>query len=194
MARFAAEGSSEPQLLLASLLVAAGAGAGWQLASLVSPLELPQAVAAFHSLVGVAAVTAAVGEYLKSAASSPLDAGATVALAAAVFIGGVTTTGSVVAFAKLAELVGPAPFVLPQKNAVNLALLGACLAATANLLAPGLTPLGPVQSLASLTVASSVLGALLTSSVGGADMPVVITVLNSYVFVSSIKKKKIAML
>ena len=85
---------------------------GWLLADKVSPIELPQTVAAFHSLVGAAAVAAAIGEF---ALHNPTDLGSLVALSAAVFIGGVTTTGSLVAFGKLNGSLSSSPLNLPAK-------------------------------------------------------------------------------
>ena len=142
--------------------------------------------AAFHSLVGVAAAATAVAEVLHAtsaaaATGAPLD-GALVAVAAlATFVGGVTATGSVVAFAKLAGLVSSAPLALPGRDAINLALAGssAGLAAAGAAGAAG-GGVDAVAALGGIGAASGLLGAHLTASIGGADMPVVITVLNSY--------------
>ena len=73
------------------------------MASKVGPTELPQTVAAFHSLVGVAAMAGAAGEYLGNVGE--LDAGTMSAIYLATFIGGITFTGSVVAFSKLAGMM-----------------------------------------------------------------------------------------
>jgi NAD(P) transhydrogenase len=179
-------GADATQVAESLAILGAGGAVGWGVAGRVSPIELPQTVAAFHSLVGVAAVAAAVGEYLASSSAGGggglLDAGALTALSAAVFIGGVTTTGSLVAFGKLSEMLPSKAVALPAKDAVNLGLLGACGLAAASVVGVGGVDglLDPTLALGGMAAASGLLGALLTSSVGGADMPVVITVLNSY--------------
>lgn len=163
----------------------AGAAIGAVLGSKVGPTELPQTVAAFHSLVGLAAMAGAAGEYFSSAGS--LDMGTMGAIYLATFIGGVTFAGSIVAFGKLSGMMDSSPLQLPGRDAINLAMLTTCAAGMAAFLAPELlssTGMDPTSvTLASLGVAaavSSVLGYHLTASIGGADMPVVITVLNSY--------------
>lgn len=93
----AAAGSVQgEQFAFAAALLGGGGAVGWKVASKVSPIELPQTVAGFHALVGVAAVAAAMGEYLAYGASSSseqLGVGSLVALCCAVVIGGITTTG-----------------------------------------------------------------------------------------------------
>jgi NAD(P) transhydrogenase len=175
-------GASPAQFAEAAALLVGGGSVGWLLADKVSPIELPQTVAAFHSLVGAAAVAAAIGEF---ALHNPTDLGSLVALSAAVFIGGVTTTGSLVAFGKLNGSLSSSPLNLPAKDAINAALFAASLA-SAGAIATGAS-IGGLDSittsyaaLAGLAGLSGVLGWSLTGSVGGADMPVVITVLNSY--------------
>lgn len=84
------------QFALAAALLGGGGAVGWKVASKVSPIELPQTVAGFHALVGVAAVAAAIGEYLahrSSTSAEELGVGSLVALCSAVVIGGITTTG-----------------------------------------------------------------------------------------------------
>ena len=89
----AAAAAGPDQFGAAALLLGGGGAVGWGLAGRVGPLELPQTVAAFHSLVGLAAVAAAAGEYLAATGGGGgLGAGALVALSLAVVIGGVTTT------------------------------------------------------------------------------------------------------
>ena len=165
-------------------LMAVGGSVGFGLAGRVGPTELPQTVAAFHSLVGVAAVATAIGEYLGPAGAA-MGPGALVTTSLATFIGAVTATGSLVAFGKLAELLPSKPFILPAKQVVNAGLLATVLGLTAAV-ATGASAFGldaaatSQYSLYAVAGLSAVLGALLTASIGGADMPVVITVLNSY--------------
>jgi NAD(P) transhydrogenase len=170
----------------AGLLGGVGAAVGSALASQVGPTELPQTVAAFHSLVGIAAMTGAAGEFLGN--SGDLAIGTLSSIYLATFIGGVTFSGSLVAFGKLSGMMDSAPLQLPGRDQLNLGMLGACVLGMGAFLSPELA-----SSLASMdaetlqlgslgiaAVVSSVLGWHLTASIGGADMPVVITVLNSY--------------
>lgn len=163
-----------------------GAGVGAVVASGVGPTELPQTVAAFHSLVGLAAMSGAAGEFLAN--SGDLATGTLSSIYLATFIGGVTFAGSIVAFGKLAGMMKSAPLQLPGRDQLNIGMLAVCALGMATFLNPGiasdLTSMDPeVLRLSSLGVVgalSSVLGWHLTASIGGPDMPVVITVLNSY--------------
>lgn len=177
----AMEGASVTAFEQAGLLGGIGASVGTALASGVGPTELPQTVAAFHSLVGLAAMAGAAGEFLDS--GDLLGAGTLTAIYLATFIGGVTFAGSVVAFGKLSEMMSSAPFQLPGRDAVNLGLLGLCVAGLVAFLNPaaaaaiaGIAP-GAIQlgSLALAAAVSSVLGFLLVAAISGADTPVVIT-------------------
>merc|ERR1719336_505840 len=146
-----------------------GAGVGFK----VEPIALPQTVAAFHSLVGLAAMVTSIASYqahptvgcnLHNVASVVGD-----------FIGGVTLAGSLVAFGKLDGRMDSAALSLPGKNLINVAALTAQVGLGAQFLtAGGLSPLWATAAL------SNVMGYHLVASVGGADMPVCITVLNSY--------------
>jgi NAD(P) transhydrogenase len=157
-----------------------GGGIGAVIAKKMAITDLPQLVAAFHSLVGLAAVTTSFADYIQHADSAASLASVhSVALYLATFIGGVTLTGSVVAFGKLHGLLSSKALGLPGRNAFNLAL------GLANVGAMGyfVTNPGYAEGLACLGLSAStsfVLGAHMTASIGGADMPVVITVLNSY--------------
>jgi H+-translocating NAD(P) transhydrogenase len=163
-----------------------GAAIGAVLASNVGPTELPQTVAAFHSLVGLAAMAGAAGELLGG--HGDLAPGTLSAVYLATFIGGVTFAGSIVAFGKLSGMMNSAPLKLPVRDQFNLAMVATSALGMAAFLNPALASsfadMDPetirVVSLALVSVISSVLGWHLTASIGGADMPVVITVLNSY--------------
>ena len=159
-------------LSLGALLTAGGA-AGYVVAGGVGPAELPQTVAAFHSLVGIAAVATAVGEFLAHAEELGVGGGAAAVLAAVV--GGVTFSGSIVAYSKLAGLTSSSP--LAKNDLINGALLIGALGAGGLAVSQGVTM---APALAASGALSAVLGYFLVSSIGGADMPVVITVLNSY--------------
>ena len=170
----------------AGILGGTGAAIGTALASKVGPTELPQTVAAFHSLVGIAAMAGAAGEFLGH--SGDLAVGTLSSIYLATFIGGVTFSGSLVAFGKLAGVLDSAPLQLPGRDQLNLAMLGACTLGMGAFLSPdlsaGLLSMDAeslrLGSLGMAAAISSVLGWHLTASIGGADMPVVITVLNSY--------------
>jgi H+-translocating NAD(P) transhydrogenase len=179
----AAGGASTIAFQQVGLLGAAGAAVGGVVASGVGPTELPQTVAAFHSLVGLAAMAGAAGEFLGSDA---LGQGTLSAIYLATLIGGITFSGSIVAFGKLAGMMSSAPLNLPGRDYLNLGMLAICALGFGAFLDPAL--LGSVMdvsttqvaSLGMLGVVSALLGWHLTASIGGADMPVVITVLNSY--------------
>ena len=167
-----------------ALLGGVGATAGAAVASRVGPTELPQTVAAFHSLVGLAAMAGAAGEYLGNAGN--LDAGTLTAIYLAVFIGGITFTGSIIAFSKLAGMMNSSPLQLPGRDQLNIGMAGMIALGMAAFLNPALvdsTGIDPdtvqLSSLSFSAFASSILGLHLVASIGGPDMPVVITVLNS---------------
>lgn len=159
--------------------MAVGGAAGHYIGHRVEPTSLPQTVAAFHSLVGFAASSAAIGDYLNCASPADLDKIHQSSIFLANVIGSVTTTGSLVAFAKLDGRLDSTPLRHPARDQVNMGLGAATLGAGAVFMGgpeagTGLAALG-----ASLTT-SGILGWHMTASIGGADMPVVITVLNSY--------------
>jgi len=164
------------------LLIGGGAAVGLGIASQVGPTELPQTVAGFHSLVGLAAVGTAIGEFLLRRAAAGGAHGMTPVAAAAIyaatFLGGLTVTGSLVAFGKLQGLLSGRPSSLPARDLINGLLLVLNAVALVTLVRNPMTALG-MKLMAFATASSAFLGAHLTSSIGGADMPVVITCLNS---------------
>lgn len=153
-----------------------GGAVGAVVAKRMAITDLPQMVAAFHSLVGLAAVTSAVSSYM---AGGDMDGVHMTSTFLATFIGAVTLTGSGVAFGKLHGVLPSKPLNLPGKNAINLALLAGNVAAGAAFFTTG-DPTTGVAALAATTGLAGVMGAHMTASIGGADMPVVITLLNSY--------------
>jgi len=167
-------------------LVAVAAAVGVTVADKVGPTELPQTVAAFHSLVGLAATATAVGEYIQHSNGYSLNTGELVATFLATFIGSITTTGSLVAFGKLSgRLSGGSSGSGALSKLVNLLLLLCVggLSVTSVLshenawFLYGINDLNVIYVVAAL---SSLLGATLTLSIGAADTPVLITLLNSY--------------
>merc|ERR1711990_141988 len=170
--------------VLTQMAVCAGAGGilGTGIAKKIEITDLPQLVAAFHSLVGMAAMLTCFATYLDHYPGFATDPAATMiksALFLGTYIGGVTFTGSLIAYGKLNGNLNSNPLMLPGRHAINGGLLAANAGAMGYFL---MTPeLGMGMGMLSTTAAlSSVMGVTLTMAIGGADMPVVITVLNSY--------------
>jgi len=156
-----------------------GAGAGYYIADNVEGTSLPQAVAAFHSLVGFAAVGTAVGDYMAHAGSSHCDGVFLGSVALATAIGGVTATGSIIAFGKLNGNLDSSALALPMRDPLN-AVMAASMFGCMGLLSTNPSYGVGMAALGGTTAISGALGLHMTASIGGADMPVVITVLNSY--------------
>merc|ERR1712166_1650992 len=160
-----------------------GAGIGYYVADNVEGTSLPQAVAAFHSLVGFAAVATAVGDYMHHASDPALmahmDGVHLGAVGLATAIGGITATGSIIAFAKLNGNMGSQALSLPGRDLLNLGMATGMLGCMGTLMTNPSYTVG-MGALGGTTALSGALGLHMTSSIGGADMPVVITVLNSY--------------
>jgi H+-translocating NAD(P) transhydrogenase subunit beta len=166
--------------ILVALGIALGGGAGSVIARRVAMTAMPQLVAAFHSLVGMAAVLVAAGALY---APSAFDIGSVgdihkaslVEMSLGVAIGAITFTGSVIAFLKLDGRMSGAPILLPLRHIINIALLAALLYLIVTF----------VQTESRLTfwivtLAAFLIGILIIIPIGGADMPVVISMLNSY--------------
>eukprot|EP01038_Epipyxis_sp_PR26KG_P005384 gene5384-7464_t len=176
------------EFLLISALAISGGYFGLRISKDVSPTELPQTVAGFHSLVGIAATLTAIGEYTEKSFGYDMSVGELIATFLAVFIGSVTTTGSIVAYNKLNNENDSKKFELDFKNEINLGLVSAIgvLSATSIFIHNQDIFIGLSNSLSDTSVIyivsllSGILGYLLTSSIGAADTPVVITLLNSY--------------
>jgi NAD(P) transhydrogenase subunit beta len=157
-----------------------GGAIGTYIALKIQMTALPQLVAAFHSLVGLAAVCVATAaftfpESYGIGVRGSIHRGSLVEMALGMAIGAITFTGSVVAFAKLQGLVTGRPLVFPGQHLVN-AALGALLVVLIALFVSTEAP--PAFWL--LLLVSLALGFLLIVPIGGADMPVVISMLNSY--------------
>merc|ERR1712151_427168 len=169
-------GMPGPEVYPALGLIAGGAAVGLGVGGSVSPMALPQTVAAFHALVGAAAVSTCLASFMVQPHCS---IGHKVGAMLGNYIGGVTFTGSLIAFAKLNGNMGSKPFNLPNKNMLNVGMAGAH-AAMLGLFCTDVS-LGVGTGLMYATTAlSSVLGVHLVGSVGGGDMPCCVTVLNSY--------------
>ncbi|MGD2020749.1 MAG: NAD(P)(+) transhydrogenase (Re/Si-specific) subunit beta, partial [Thiohalocapsa sp.] len=131
--------------------------------------------AALHSFVGMAAVLVAIGTFINRAQAGTLNALLMGELSAGVVIGAITFTGSVIAFAKLQGIMSGAPIKFKGQH-----LLNAAIAAVTVLLAVEFALTGDVWALILMTLLAFVLGGTLIIPIGGADMPVIISMLNSY--------------
>ena len=165
---------------LALILAAMGIGAaiGLDRAKKVEMTGMPELIAMLHSFVGLAAVL--VG-WNSSVEKTPYPVIHDVEVAIGVFIGAVTFTGSIVAFLKLSARIKSAPLMLPGRNWINLGAIGAFGALTAvYVLMPHDATIARSVVLALITAVALALGWHLVASIGGGDMPVVVSMLNSY--------------
>ncbi|XP_023816192.1 NAD(P) transhydrogenase, mitochondrial-like [Oryzias latipes] len=172
-----------PELLAQmSAAMAVGGTAGLTIAKKIQISDLPQLVAAFHSLVGLAAVLTCVAEYMIEYPHFATDPAANLTKIVAylgTYIGGITFSGSLVAYGKLQGLLNSSPLMLPGRHALNASLMaGSVGGMIPYMLDPSFTT--GITCLGSVSALSAVMGVTLTAAIGGADMPVVITVLNSY--------------
>lgn len=164
------------------VMMGVGGTMGAIISSRIAVSDLPQLVAAFHSFVGLAAVLTAVAKYLADVDLFVDDPAGNVHKAAiflGTFIGGVTFTGSLVAFGKLHGLLDSRALSLPGKNLLNIGMALANVGAMGWFMASDSAAVG-IPMLGTTAALSSIMGVHMTASIGGADMPVVITVLNSY--------------
>ncbi|PWB91903.1 NAD synthetase [Methylocystis sp. MitZ-2018] len=167
-------------LLMIVIGVAIGGGAGAFIAQRVPMTKMPELVAFFHSLVGLAAVLVAAGAFFAPRAfgigdANEIHAGSLVEMSLGAAIGAITFTGSIIAFLKLSERMTGKPILLPERHTINIMLGVALLALTALFVG---TQSGAWLFL--LILASFALGVTLIIPIGGADMPVVVSMLNSY--------------
>ncbi|MDE0877621.1 MAG: NAD(P)(+) transhydrogenase (Re/Si-specific) subunit beta, partial [Sphingomonas bacterium] len=169
--------------------IAIGGAIGLVTARRIAMTDMPQLVAAFHSLVGLAAVLVGVAAYLNPVAFGigemviPLIGDpfvvihqvSRVEMGLGVAIGAITFSGSVIAFLKLNGNMSGSPIMLPGRHVINLAVL----AGIVGLIAYFVTDQSP-WIFWTITALSFVIGFLLIIPIGGADMPVVVSMLNSY--------------
>lgn len=162
--------------LIISMMVA-GAIIGAILAARVKMTAMPELVAMLHSFVGLAAVLVGFATFLDT---SHILTGAEktihdVEIYLGILIGAVTFTGSVIAFGKLNGMIGGKPLMLPGRHFLNLLILLACIYLGYNFIQTG-----SQTSLIIMTALALVFGIHMVAAIGGADMPVVISMLNSY--------------
>jgi H+-translocating NAD(P) transhydrogenase subunit beta len=175
--------TSEDLWILFQIVAAIGVGAvvGLVTAKRIAMTDMPQLVAAFHSLVGLAAVLVAAAAFLNPSSFGIIgDTGmispvSRIEMGLGVAIGAITFSGSVIAFLKLAGKMSGAPILLPARHIINLGTLAAIL---------GLIGYFTIDQSPwifwTVTVLSFAIGFLLIIPIGGADMPVVVSMLNSY--------------
>src|ERR1700716_3654950 len=166
--------------VLVVLGVAIGGSIGAVIARRVPMTSMPELVAAFHSLVGMAAVLVAAGAFYAPEAfdiGTPgnIHGASLVEMSLGVAIGALTFTGSVIAFLKLSGRMSGAPIIVPARHVINIALAIALV-----VFIVGLVMSGSALDFWLITIIALVLGALLIIPLGGADVPVVISLLNSY--------------
>jgi NAD(P) transhydrogenase len=179
LASLAAAGFSPEVLAQFGGLAAFGGLIGALVGRRISPTDLPQTVAALHSVVGLAAVLTSIGSIMAHIEDISMLHMVTGYLG--VLIGGVTFTGSIVAFLKLAGKMSSRPLKLPGRHLINSSLLAANVGTMGAFLS--MAPGAPGIAAAALTAnaaLSFLKGYTTTAAIGGADMPVVITVLNAY--------------
>jgi H+-translocating NAD(P) transhydrogenase subunit beta len=169
--------ASWPEILIA---IAIGGAIGYVMAQRIAMTAMPQLVAAFHSLVGLAAVLVGIAAYLAPSAFGIGELGdiheiARVEMALGIAIGAITFSGSIIAFAKLNGNMSGAPIMLPARHIINLALLAGIILLTAYFYVSQ-SPL----AFWLIVGLSFLIGFLLIIPIGGADMPVVVSMLNSY--------------
>ncbi|WP_058557159.1 NAD(P)(+) transhydrogenase (Re/Si-specific) subunit beta [Thiohalocapsa sp. ML1] len=159
------------------ILVAGTLGAviGIVIALRIQMTAMPQLVAALHSFVGMAAVLVAIGTFVNRAQAGTLNSVLMGELSAGIVIGAITFTGSVIAFAKLQGIMSGAPIKFEGQH-----LLNAFMGVVTVLLAVEFALTGDIWSLLLMTLFAFALGGTLIIPIGGADMPVIISMLNSY--------------
>jgi H+-translocating NAD(P) transhydrogenase subunit beta len=166
--------------VLVVLGVGLGGGVGAVIARRVSMTQMPELVASFHSLVGMAAVLVAAGALYAPSAFGIGSVGhihgqSLIEMSLGVAIGAITFTGSVIAFLKLSGRMSGKPIMLPARHAINIALAIAIVA-----LIIWFATSEKHLAFWLLALASFLFGVLIIIPIGGADMPVVISMLNSY--------------
>jgi NAD(P) transhydrogenase subunit beta len=160
--------------------VAIGGSIGAFIAKKIEMTALPQLVAAFHSLVGLAAVFVGIAAFFNPEAYnigtiSDIKTGSLIEMSLGLAIGAVTFTGSIIAWGKLQGVISGKPVTFPKQHFLN-ALLGATLVALIILLC--ITE--SVTIFWALILLAALLGILMIIPIGGADMPVIVSMLNSY--------------
>jgi len=166
--------------------IALGGGIGWVIAQRIQMTAMPELVAGFHSLVGMAAVLVGCAAFLNPAAFGIVDAAggiltvSRVEMGLGIAIGAITFSGSIIAFMKLSGRMSGAPILLPARHVINLGVLVGIIVLTGIFATDASAAAGDGTLLWIILALSFVIGVTLIIPIGGADMPVVISMLNSY--------------
>ncbi|HAU21572.1 MAG TPA: NAD synthetase [Erythrobacter sp.] len=159
---------------------------GFTIARRIAMTAMPELVAAFHSLVGMAAVLVGLAAWLNPGAFGITDAAGQIFLASrielglGIAIGAITFSGSVIAFLKLSGRMSGAPILLPMRHVINLGALLAIIGLVGAYAISGAGGAGEGMLVVWITLLAFAIGFLLIIPIGGADMPVVVSMLNSY--------------
>ena len=160
-------------------VVGIGGTVGWVVAKRVEMTAMPELVAILNSFVGLAAVLVGIASSLEAGQfSGSALVIHEIEIILGVLIGAYTFTGSVIAFGKLRGLIGSKPSMLPLRHQLNLGMLSAC-----GVLGAGIVmaePASQVTLLTAIALIAGLLGVNMIMAIGGADMPVVVSMLNSY--------------
>ncbi len=163
-----------------------GGGIGFIIARKIAMTAMPQLVAAFHSLVGLAAVLVAASAFLNPVSFGIADAmghiytASKIEMAIGIAIGAITFSGSVIAFAKLNGNMSGAPIMLPARHVINSLLALGIVGGIGWFVVDNDAAIAGIHVFWIVTALSFIIGFLLIIPIGGADMPVVVSMLNSY--------------
>ncbi|MEM7781404.1 MAG: NAD(P)(+) transhydrogenase (Re/Si-specific) subunit beta [Pseudomonadota bacterium] len=163
-----------------------GAIIGVTIARRIAMTSMPELVAGFHSLVGLAAVVVGLAAWLNPGAFGILDSEgqinvvSRIELGLGIAIGAITFSGSVIAFLKLSGRMSGSPILLPGRHIINLGTLAAILGIIGYYAVSPQGGAGEGWEIIAITVLAFAIGFLLIIPIGGADMPVVVSMLNSY--------------
>jgi proton-translocating NAD(P)+ transhydrogenase subunit beta len=164
------------------IAMAIGGIIGYMLALKVQMTQMPELVAILHSLVGIAAVLVGYANFMDPSISFPTPVEKTIheiEIYVGILIGAITFSGSVIAFGKLSGKIGGSPMLLPARHWLNLGLLIAAIWFGREFVHAAETGSG-LEPLMIMTVIAMLFGIHMVMAIGGADMPVVVSMLNSY--------------
>ena len=173
---------------ITEIMIALGIGGavGIVVARRIAMTAMPELVAGFHSLVGLAAVVVGFGAWLDPQSFGIVDSAgqilavSRIELGLGIAIGAITFSGSVIAFLKLSGRMSGSPIMLPGRHVINLGTLGAILALIGLYTVSPQGGAGEGWMILAVAVLAFIIGFLLIIPIGGADMPVVVSMLNSY--------------
>ena len=168
------------------IAIAIGGLIGFTIARKIAMTQMPELVAGFHSLVGLAAVLGGLAAWMNPGAFGILDAEgqiltvSRIELGLGIAIGAITFSGSVIAFLKLSGRMGGSAILLPARHVINLGTLAAIIALIAAYAMSATAGPGEGWMIVAIAALAFAIGFLLIIPIGGADMPVVVSMLNSY--------------